>query len=235
VTEEGLGLGIPGARAELASGSPFTIANTTGQFRLYGLPPAADIRISANGYETRTFSLQLSGNVSRSFALPLTGGRPPVAGAYTLFVDAISCPSSSVPALSAGLQHRVYNAVLTQSGTQIAVKLGGAQFQTNSMNLGDSFTGSVIHGGVRFFLDFYIQYYFYDPTAVFYPAVAERLPDGTFLVTQGSINMTGAPDSGFSGAFSSGGMFLWDSKFPDRASRLIAGCSGQITLKLVPR
>ena len=41
---------VPDARVEVASGSPSTITNAFGSYRLYGVPPAADtFRISPSG------------------------------------------------------------------------------------------------------------------------------------------------------------------------------------------
>src|SRR5262245_61123361 len=81
VSEEGLtSIKIPGARVEVTTGVPLTTTDESGLFKLYGVPPVADIRISADGYETRVFSVQLSFNAFRSFTLPLIGERPSLTG-----------------------------------------------------------------------------------------------------------------------------------------------------------
>ena len=226
---------VEGARVEVLPGSPFAIANAVGQYRLYGLPPEVEVRVSADGYETRTFSLQLSGNTFRSFALPLTAGRPLFNGSYTLFIDAVTCPPSFAPPLPSELQHRAYEAELTQTGTQIRVKLVGGQFRTDSQNKGDNFTGFVVAGGARFFLDSYAQFDYYGSTGISYPSVAERLPDGRYLVPDGEIRLTGAPDSGLSGTFNFASLSLWDANFPDFASKSLGRCAGQTTMRFVPR
>jgi hypothetical protein len=232
------GMLVPDARVEVESGSQFAITNGLGQFRLYGVPAAADIRVSANGYETSTFSVALAGNATRKFDLTLIEPRQPVIGGYTIFIDALSCPNGSPSPVPAEFQHRIYGAEVTQNGNQIDVKLNGGQFRTNSINKGDRFSGTVQAGGViRFSFDWYDSYYypFYGPDS--YPSVAERLPDGRYLVFSGQANVTGTASTGFQGAFTgSPGIFIWDSNFPSFTSNLTASCyNGSITLKILPR
>ena len=231
------GMVVPGARVEVESGSPFAITNGLGQYRLYGVPPAAEIRVSANGYETKTFSVSLSGNATRNFEVPLSEPRLPLDGSYSVFIDAVTCPSPGfVPALSSDLQHRVYGAHMTQNGTQIHVKLQGDQFRKNSLNKGDHFIGTVIGGGARFNLDWYDSYYYpwYGPES--YPSIAERLPSGNYLVSSGQVNVTGSTTAGFTGTFGFSAMTLWDSNFPASNSKLLAACyDGSRMLKILPR
>jgi hypothetical protein len=231
------GMVVPGARVEVESGSASATTNGLGQYRLYGVPPAADIRVSADGYGTRTFSVALTGNATRNFELPLIEPRSPLDGTYSVFIDAVSCPSPGfVPVLPSDLQHRVYGAHMTQTGSRIDVKLVGGQFRTNSLNKGDHFFGTLVAGGFRINLDWYDSYYYpwYGPE--FYPSIAERLPTGNYLVSSGQVNVTGSTTAGFTGTFAFSAMTLWDSNFPASNSRLLGACyDGTKMLKILPR
>jgi hypothetical protein len=214
------------------------MTNAFGQYRLYGVPPQAEIRVSASEYDARTFSFQITENTTRNLAVPLIGSRPTLSGNYTVFIDAVACPSVfGRPPLPADLQHRAYEAVMTQTGAALDLKFTGGQFRTNGLNKGDGFKGSVIAGGARFTLDWYDFYYypFYGPNT--YPSVAERLPDGNYLVTTGTVNLTGTAGTGFTGTFTaqfSSLMNLFDANFPT-SSRLLAGCSSGQTMRLIRR
>jgi hypothetical protein len=126
---------------------------------------------------------------------------------------------------------------MTQTGTQLRVQLIGGQFRTNHDNKGNNFPGSLQNGGlVRFFLDSYAYYDGgYYGGARLYPSVAERLPDGRFLVTRGQIDLTGAASSGLSGALNFGAMEIWDTAFPSVGSRLQNACRAQTTVRFAPR
>jgi hypothetical protein len=197
------------------------------------VPPVAEIRVSADGYETRTFSLQVSGNISQTFALPFDGVRPSLSGNYALFFESVTCAPSAF-ALPAELRQRVWDAEIVQNGSQLKIKLSGAPFRIES-GLGDNFTGVVLAGGAQFFLQSYVQYFYYGLISTFYPSVAERLPDNRYLVPQGdNVILTGSAASGLSGTFN-GSLALWDANFPEFSSRQVHGCSGQTSMRFVPR
>ena len=238
VSEEGFSsIPIPGARVEMLSGTPVSITNESGQFKLYGVPPVADIRVSADGYGTRTFSVELSGDHNfRGFKLPFLGDRPSMSGNYTLFFDVESCGAMnpSTPSLPVAFHHRSYDAVVTQSETRVDVKLSGS-LRTNASGQGDNFEGTVIAGGARFFLgDFY-------PEESPYASVVERLPDGRYLVFGGQVTVRGTPVTGYSGSLPDGGehgrfVTLWDTNFPASNTAMVASCfGGSATVKFVPR
>ena len=222
---------VPDARVEVSSGSPFAISNSLGQYRLYGVPPVADIRVSANEYGTQTFPVQLSANTTKNFALPLTGSRPTLNGNYTVSIDVQACGSGT--GLPADLMHRTYDAAVSQNGSNVDVKLLGGQFRTNSIAKGDHFSGTTINGGVRFNLDFYGYYDGYFGPAD-YPSVVERLGDGTYLSIAGQVTANGTPITGLSGNFAFVGVDHWDSAFPGTAHWL-GGCWQTVAFKLTPR
>src|SRR5262245_10358451 len=82
---------IPDARVEVVGGGTFAITNGFGNYRLYGVPPSANIRVSANDYSDEVVPVEISSNTTRNFALPLTGVRPTFAGNYTLSIDVVTC------------------------------------------------------------------------------------------------------------------------------------------------
>ena len=226
---------VGGARVEVVGGSSVATTDAFGNYRLYGVPAVADIRISANAYGTQTFSVQLAGNDTRNFVLPLVGPRPGFSGNYTLLIDVAGSCTGFNPPLTSDLQHRSYQAEVTQSGTALDVLLTSPQFRLNSLGLGNHFSGELINGGAKFTLGWYDSYYYpyYGPTS--YPSIAEQLPNGRYLVTQGFAMTTGTPGSGLTGTMTSSGMLLWDLVFPSSNSRLLGACFSPITFKLNPR
>jgi hypothetical protein len=177
--------------------------------------------------------LQVSGNISQTFGLPFDGVRPSLSGNYALFFESVTCAPSAF-ALPAELRQRVWDAEIVQNGSQLKIKLSGAPFRIES-GLGDNFTGVVLAGGAQFFLQSYVQYFYYGLISTFYPSVAERLPDNRYLVPQGdNVILTGSAASGLSGTFN-GSLALWDANFPEFSSRQVHGCSGQTSMRFVPR
>jgi hypothetical protein len=74
---------------------------------------------------------------------------------------------------------------------------------------------------------------YYGPES--YPNIAERLPDGTFLVIQGQVVTTGSA-TGLSGPMNTAGLMRWDQRFPTSSS-FLGGCFSQSKLRftLTPR
>ena len=130
---------IAGARVEVASGAPFAITDASGNFRLYGVPPTADIRVSAPGYATQTYPVQLSANSTQNFTIALSGPRPSIAGDYTLFIDATGACSSG---LTSTFQHRSYLATIDQSDINLEVRLTEPRFNVDSSGRGNHFSGT---------------------------------------------------------------------------------------------
>jgi hypothetical protein len=219
--------GVPGALVEVTSGTPVsTTAGANGEYRLYGVAPDADIRVTAGGYQAYVQTVHLTANASINFPLQLSGPRPTITGNYTLAIDVVGCQFSS--SLPADLQHRSYDVLLTQNGPTVDVVLTEPRFRLNGANRGNWFRGSAVGGGVSFTLDYYDYYY-----TTQYPSIAERLPDGTFLVTQGTTLATSS-GSGFSGVINNGSIDRWDAGFPTN-SRWLGGCYGTLRLTLAPR
>jgi hypothetical protein len=202
---------IPGARVESIPGPAPTTTDPSGQFRLYGVPANAELRITRSGYAPLIRGLQLSAHRSEIFSLVLPGPRPSLAGNYTLSID-VTTPCQS---LTTDLQHRRYDAVITQNGVEVEVTLTEPRFRLNGENNGNRFSGQADAGGARFTLNRYGRlnyYYYYYAGPSTYPSIAERLDDGTFLVPFGNATTTVTP-TGLTGTIF-GGIGRWDTGFP---------------------
>ena len=209
---------IVGARVEVVPGSNATETDATGQYRLFGVPPDANIRITARGYETLDAPLALTANVTRNFELNLDGPRLSLDGAYTVSVDASPCN------LASSLQRRSYDAVLTTTGTVIDVVLTEPRFRVNSSGRGNRFAGHLTDGGRATFL---LEEYGWPDYQ--YPSIAENLTDNTVLTFHGFVTAI-VTVNGLVGTLS-GDMHHYDSQFPTNEgfplSGWLGGCSAE--------
>jgi Carboxypeptidase regulatory-like domain len=220
---------IVGARVEVVSGSNVTFTDSGGNYRLYGVPPQANIRISAAGYEVMDQSVELTANTTRNFGLNVNGTRLVLNGPYTISVDTVT----PCTAMSASLQHRSYEAMLTTTGTTVDVQLTEPRFRINSTARGNRFSGRVLGGGATFTLEYYYSYYYsyYGPPG--YPNLVERLGDNTFLVVEGNATTTGTA-AALTGVLN-GDITNWDSRFPTNP-RYLGGCFGtNLQFSVTPR
>jgi hypothetical protein len=205
-------MAIPGARVESIPGPAPTTTDADGRFRIYGVPPNADLRITRAGYEPLGRRLQMSTHASEQFSLVLSGPRPSLAGNYVFSID-VAPPCQSLPT---DLQHRRYDAVVTQNGVDVEVTLTEPRVRLNAANNGNRFRGQADAGGARFTLErygsivYYYYYYYVGPSD--YPSVAERLDDGAVLVPFGNATTTVTP-TGLTGTLS-GGLGRWGAGFP---------------------
>jgi hypothetical protein len=120
--------------------------------------------------------------------------------------------------LAADLQHRRYDAVITQDQLIIDVTLSPeSRFRLGPGGDGNRFRGRVDAAGATFALE---------PFDAGYPSIVERLPDGTSLAAYGSA-VTTRSIAGLSGTLNGDGAFaVWDSKFPARDSSWFTWCYG---------
>jgi hypothetical protein len=88
---------VIGARVEVPGTSLVATTDGAGQYRLYGVPASADIRVTANGYVSAVQSVQLSAHSTQNFVLALTSPRVILNGTYFVKFDA-ACSGGS-PAL----------------------------------------------------------------------------------------------------------------------------------------
>ena len=234
ITEAGVAtIPVVGARVEVESGSPFAITDSGGNYRLYGVPPSATLRVSAPNYETETVPVQLSANSTRNVSLFFSGQRPNYAGNYNLTIQALG----SCGTMPAEFRTRQYQAEVSQSGTALEVTLTAPTFRLSSAGRGNRFSGFITSSGAVFSLTwpdsyyYYYYYIFYSPSG--YPNLVEAVSNTRYLVTRGNFTTTGSP-GGLSGT-TSGTVTLWDANFPGFRQRLLSICSGATSFRLDPR
>jgi hypothetical protein len=192
--------GVAGAQVQALSGSASitTTTDTSGNYRLYGMRVDSEVHVTRDGYQPLVQTIHLTGHATQNFQLtPIGGPRLNLAGSYTLTIDA--APGCSGPdALPDDLQHRSYQATVTQNAVNLRVDLTEPRFRLNN-GLGNYFTGSAEVGGATFTLADYIDYYYFNFRQ--YPSIAEQLSDGTVLVVAGSVATKGTA-AGLSGQLS---------------------------------
>jgi len=220
---------VAGALVEVTPGSLSATTDSDGFYRIYGVPPNAEVRVTANGYQPLVQALGLTSHARQDFGLTLSGARLNLSGTYTLAIDVDDgCPGSTP--LAPDLQHRRYDAVLTQSGLTLDVMLTEPRFRLTG-GRGNRFRGRVDGSGASFSLGYYDPGdWGLDPT---YPDVAERLPNGTFLIVSGTAVTTGSA-AGLSGTLDLGGLSNFDSRYPEGAFEL-GSCGGKHRFTLTPR
>jgi hypothetical protein len=220
--------GISGARVEVTGSSLSTTTDVGGNYRLYGVPPSAEIRVTANGYQTVTQNVQLTEHTTQNFLLPLAGPRLSLNGSFDVLFDVVGSCSGSPP-LSADLYHRSYEANVTTTGSLVDVQLTEPRFRLSGSK-GNRFTGRADPAGIKFTLDYGFYYgYLYD-----YPSVLERLSNDTYFIVYGTAATTSL-GSGVSGQLN-GAFANYDSRFPASNTRLVGFCfSNQLRLTLSPR
>lgn len=223
---------IAGARVEVVSGSLTTTTDSNGQYRLFGVPANASVRVTAAGYESLEQSLRLTANATQHFYLSLSAPSPVLpgfSGPYALTIDT----TAACAGMPTELRQRTYAANVTwQAGSPIDVQLTEPRFLT-SFGKGNRFTGSAQGGTVTFTLNPYYLSFYYALVYPVFPDVAEQLSDGTVVVISGTAS-TIASGGGWSGTLN-GGVANYSPAFPDQ-DHLLGGCfSSAIRFTLTPR
>jgi hypothetical protein len=210
--------GVAGAQVQ-ALGPGATTTDALGNYKLYGMRADSEVHVTREGYQPLVQTVHLTGHATQNFQLmPIGGTRLNVAGSYTLTIDA--APGCSGPdSLPDSLQHRSYQATVTQNAVNLRVDLTEPRFKPNN-GLGNYFTGAAEVGGATFTLTDYVDYYYYHFRQ--YPNVAEQLSDGTVLVVAGQV-VTKGTAAGLSGQFV-GSLTHYDSRFPSPSDRYLGGC-----------
>ena len=189
VTDTG-GAAIPNARVEVIGG-PSATADLNGAYRLYGVPPEADVRVTTDGYKTIEQHMQLTSHTSFNFRMaPGDEVSGNLSGNYTLTLEAGS--SCSGP-LAEELRRRSYDATVTRSGTRLEVMLTEPRF-VNPADTHGRFSGTVTSTGATFFIESWMSG----------SSLMEQLPDGSVLQIDGIAHTTessGVLSGSLSGSF----------------------------------
>jgi hypothetical protein len=191
------GVLVPDAEVRVMSG-PSQGLNTrtaSGAYRLYGVAGDSELRVTKNGYEEARRRIIVSNHERVDFTLTLSNPREDIAGTYTLKVTAADACRSMLPA---ELWSRSYDAVITQTGPRLQVKLQGATFYRSGSTLADHFSGTIEPGRAVFQISGSYYYYYY-----YLPSIVEQIPgflfsfSGTAVVTSSPTGKSGK----LSGAF----------------------------------
>jgi hypothetical protein len=179
--------GLNAARVDVVSGTGtgrFATTTSAGGFRIFGLAGLVELKASADGYVSRSQTLNVNANTNASFTLTPVVPPADVSGAWQLTIDA----SPSCSALPDVARRRIYTAAITQNVAGLRFVLGGASFQPDPAYGGGEniFYGRITESTVNVTLASY-QYYglHYD--------LAELLPEGAGIYTAvgtgtGSLN-----------------------------------------------
>ena len=190
------GVPVPIATVDVLDGSrPILSAKTDseGIYRFYGLSGFVELRVRAPGYPEQVRAFPVNDEVRYDFALPPSTD---LKGFYVLTITAESpaCPSSARNALPEDLRVRTYDAVITQSGSQLSVKLAGGSL------LFGNFTGTVNGGFATFDIrgissGFYYYYSYFDRSL----DLVEQFSPISFLVISGKATAS-TVSTGWSGS-----------------------------------
>jgi hypothetical protein len=179
-------LPIADARVEVTAGPAAGLSTTTtrdGEYRLHGMSGETQVQVAKDGYEPHVQSVAILDHLTQNFQLRFRRPLVDLAGHYTL---AIKAAPSCQAVLPEEARTRTYNAIVTQHGPQLEVKLTGASFVALPGG-GDGFQGRVEPDAVRFSLREYDFYY--QP----YPGVAEQIDPSLYLTVGGMVTVTISP------------------------------------------
>jgi len=220
VTESDGPFPISGARVQARDSSgngPSTESDGSGFFRLFGVAPDSEIVVSRSGYSENTRHVTIDQHSTVNFEMNLNGPRPRVEGTYTATLDLSGCRDGFRPEYA----HRVYTAVVQQSGSSIEVRFTEPVFAVNSANRGNLMQGRVEGSGL-FLQAQSFSYYYYGPGD--YPSLVEVLPDDSRLVVSASVSLTelGGTYTGTLSGFTSN----YGPRFPNDRYLYLGGCNG---------
>lgn len=213
-----------GAQVSVTPGqAPAVTTNERGEYTIYGVSPAAIVRVERDGYDILERSLQLTDHRVQDFSLSASS-RVSLTGAYSLEMHATgSCFDADGPLVRPDLQYARYDAVVTQIGPAVEVALTEPHFRLDAAGKGNRFRGQADGVGVTFTLGLPARG----------PDIVERLPDGTFRIPSGTF-VTAGSAAGLSGTSVLSGISQLDATYPARFN-VLASCQGPTRLALTPR
>ena len=180
------GVLVPDAEVRVMSGPSqgLSTKSPSGAYRLYGVAGDSELRVAKSGYEDARRRIIVSNHERVDFDLTLSNPREEMAGTYTLRVTAANECRSMLPA---ELLSRTYEAVITQTGPRLQVKLQSATFYRSGNTLYDHFSGTVEPGRAVFQIFGSYYYYYY-----YLPSILEQLP-GSLFSFSGTAAVTSSP------------------------------------------
>jgi len=182
---------VAGATVDVLDGSRAVMSVRTddqGIYRLYGLTGDVELRVRADGYPDQVHGIPVNDDARLDFALP---AGEVLAGSYELSIvaDAKSCPVSARNPLPPDVRVRTYDAVVTQKGSQLSVKLAGGSLMFGSFN--GTQNGSTatfdIHGITT---DPFYHYYSYIDRTL---DLVDQLSPARFLIISGKATTSKVP------------------------------------------
>jgi len=217
-------------RVEVVRGVGKGLFDTTpvsGRYDLYGVAGETEIRISGSGYQEEVRRIVVNDHTVVTVQVVPSRDRVDVSGHYTL---AIEGDAGCRAALPPGLASRRYDAIVTQTGPDVKVQLGGAEFGLFGLTR-NTFTGRMdgrsenIVFNLGGFSDTFYRYA-YDPR----PDVIENLGDSLYLYFAGGA-VTSVSRTRLSGTFNG---FIRQIQFTTQwyATRLFECSSTQISFVL---
>lgn len=180
-------IGVSGAQVEVVGAGPGLAVFTgqDGRYRLYGVPPTAEIRVTKAGYQPVTQTVSLSDNQTQNFALTLTTPRADFAGTYTLLISAADQCRDRLPQ---EVWTRRYGARVTQAGPLLDVSLTGGNFVVDAAGKGDGFQGRIEPTRVVFTIN-YGDFDYYR----IWPDIVEELNPSLYLGVWGGVSAAVTP------------------------------------------
>ncbi len=180
-------LPVGGVLVQAESGAS-DLTDLDGRYRLYGVPAQLRLLFSKNGYATKELSLLISDHHSQAVALELDGPRADFAGTYQLTVDAASACRTQLPE---AVHTRQYAATISQSGTDLRIRLSGANFVSAALAARIEQSAIV--------LDFINYPYQYGHCENPYVQFVEKIDEATYFMIHGLARLASI-DGGFAGA-----------------------------------
>lgn len=119
---------VQNAQIVVVSGTGRDVRSGTteqGHYTLRGVAGRIELRITKDGYHTRTDQLTVTEHTTRDIEILPLAAAPDVSGNYTLTISAADICSTSLPA---DAMVRTYSAKLEQVGPALTITAGGATF-----------------------------------------------------------------------------------------------------------
>ena len=173
---------INGARVEMV-GAP-NVSTTTvfdGQYRLYGVSPNPQVRVTKDGYIPLVQTLAVTDHQTQNFGLSWAAPRPDIAGTYQLTITLADRCRQNYPEATFS---RTYTAAVVQAGPALTITLTGATFALDRSGKGNRIGGRVEPGQVVISFGFYDHYYGY------YADLVEEIEPNLYYVVTGPAVVT---------------------------------------------